>query len=243
LGEGAQALGPEGMAAARARGTGSGKTLAEAKASLPKAIEQAGNITAQLQSLENDDYLNTMLGNVQGRMPNFSADAERVQSKMDQVTGSAFLQAFQMLKGGGQITNVEGEKATAAITRLQNVRQDEQAYREAINELKLIARNSVIRAQIDAGARPPEDINLLYDFESLGLGAVNPPAQNVEVGIPASGPEYREPVQTQGVNPRAPGYQAGAGVPQEPNRFNPRAPNYQPGKVLDAGGGFQVKVK
>ncbi len=38
---------------------------------------------------------------------------------LDQVQGGAFLQAFESLKGGGQITQIEGEKATQAIVRAQ----------------------------------------------------------------------------------------------------------------------------
>jgi len=34
------------------------------------------------------------------------------QSYVDQIGGQAFLQAFQSLKGGGQITEIEGQKAT-----------------------------------------------------------------------------------------------------------------------------------
>ena len=242
----ADLLPPDELARMKAGGAFSGKTVAEAKAALPGVVERSGNILAQLETLEKDPYLDSMLGNVQGRQPNWSSDAERVQSKMNQVTGSAFLTAFNMLKGGGAITEKEGEAATASVTRLQNVRVDEASYREAIEDLKKIARNSVIRSQIEAGIRPPEDVKLLHDYESFGIDPTvskpegeDPNLAQVEVGAPTA--EYAEPVQPQGGNPRAPGYRAGAGTPTAPNRNNPRAPAFKPGKTLDFGGGWTVK--
>jgi len=169
LGQGSQALGPEGTAAARARGNLTGKTLAEAKAALPKVIETSGTMMTNLDRLEADPYLNSMLGNVEGRMYNVTSDAERVQARMDQITGGAFLQAFQMLRGGGQITEIEGKKATAAITRLENVKQDEAAYRAAIEDLKTLVRNSVIRARVEAGELPIEALGQLFDVEKFKL--------------------------------------------------------------------------
>jgi len=43
-----------------------------------------------------------------------------VQSRINQVTSQAFLNAFDQLRGAGAITQTEGEAATAAITRLKN---------------------------------------------------------------------------------------------------------------------------
>ena len=51
-------------------------------------------------------------------------DARNFQVVLDQINGSAFLQAFETLKGGGQITEVEGNKATAAIARLNRAQSD-----------------------------------------------------------------------------------------------------------------------
>jgi hypothetical protein len=50
-----------------------------------------------------------------------------------QITGKNFMQAYQTLKGGGQITEVEGQKATEALSRL-NTATSEKAYKEAAEE-------------------------------------------------------------------------------------------------------------
>ena len=54
---------------------------------------------------------------------------------LDQVKGTAFLQAFQSLKGGGAITEIEGKKAEAAIARLDRAQSDAE-FESALNELR-----------------------------------------------------------------------------------------------------------
>jgi hypothetical protein len=62
-----------------------------------------------------------------------------------QAQGQAFLQAFESLKGGGQITQIEGEKATDAMARLQRAQSDKD-FRAAAEELKQIAARAYERA-------------------------------------------------------------------------------------------------
>lgn len=71
--------------------------------------------------------------------------------RVAQLQGRAFLQAFESLKGGGQITEVEGRKATEAIARLSTA-QSAEDFRTSLGELRAI----VEQARIRAGGRPPE---------------------------------------------------------------------------------------
>jgi hypothetical protein len=64
---------------------------------------------------------------------------------IDQAQGQAFLQAFESLKGGGQITEIEGQKATQAMARLQRA-QSESDFRAAAKELQDIADKAHQRA-------------------------------------------------------------------------------------------------
>ena len=57
------------------------------------------------------------------------------QAKIDQLGGRAFLEAFETLKGGGQITEIEGAKATAAKIRLGQA-QNEKDFLEALNDFE-----------------------------------------------------------------------------------------------------------
>lgn len=65
---------------------------------------------------------------------------------LDQIKGKQFMQAYQTLKGGGQITEVEGQKATDALARL-NPTQSENSFREALDEYQKIVRMAAERAK------------------------------------------------------------------------------------------------
>jgi hypothetical protein len=67
------------------------------------------------------------------------------QVLLDQIGGQQFLQAFETLKGGGQITEVEGRKATEAQARL-NPKQSEESFLQGVTELQGIARSAKERA-------------------------------------------------------------------------------------------------
>lgn len=82
-------------------------------------------------------------------------DATNFRVLLDQLKGGTFLQAFQSLKGGGAITQVEGTKAEQAIARLDQAQSDEE-FLVALNDLRAIAAAAPVRAQakLDAMAAP-----------------------------------------------------------------------------------------
>jgi len=82
-------------------------------------------------------------------------DARDFQVVNDQLQGAAFLQAFESLKGGGQITEVEGKKATDAMARL-NTAQSDNEYKTALEEL----RGIMASAQSRLGGVPAQGGNL-----------------------------------------------------------------------------------
>lgn len=68
---------------------------------------------------------------------------------LEQVQGGTFMQAFNNLKGGGQITEQEGAKATAAIARL-NPRQSEEGFNKALMDFDGVLAQAQARAQANA---------------------------------------------------------------------------------------------
>ena len=78
-------------------------------------------------------------------------------SRLKQLQGGAFLEAYNTLRGGGAITEKEGEKATAARNRM-NVAQSEGEFISAAREYENIIRTGVARAKAMAqgtvGAQP-----------------------------------------------------------------------------------------
>jgi hypothetical protein len=105
-----------------------------------------------------DNYVGTWTGEYQAKIP--SSQAADFKTYHDQVKGTAFLEAFESLKGGGQITQIEGDKATAAITRMERA-QSREEYTKAARELQGIIRQGLKRARDKAkqpsGNRPKLD--------------------------------------------------------------------------------------
>lgn len=78
------------------------------------------------------------------------SNAADFEAKLGQVQGKLFLQAFETLKGGGQITEVEGEKATAALANL-SASQSEEQFRAALLEFRYEVGELVKLARKRAG--------------------------------------------------------------------------------------------
>ncbi len=71
-------------------------------------------------------------------------DATDFRVVADQLSGGAFLQAFESLKGAGQITEIEGQKATQAIARLNRAQSDAE-YQTALLDLREVINAGVER--------------------------------------------------------------------------------------------------
>jgi hypothetical protein len=127
-----------------------GTSVGEAQAAIPAAEMTANMVGKQIQELKDDPYLDRMVGSFDSRLPNISSDAARVQGRMNQLQGGAFLQARQMLKGGGAITDYEGVKAEDAYARLQ-VAQNETDYRKALDDFNEAVQIGLRKLQRQAG--------------------------------------------------------------------------------------------
>lgn len=76
-------------------------------------------------------------------------------SRMDQLKGTAFLQAFETLKGSGQITEVEGKKATDAINRM-SISTSENEFRAAAGDFLSVVDRAEQNAVGAAGSNKPQ---------------------------------------------------------------------------------------
>jgi len=138
----------------KAAATAVGEAAGAAQVALPGAAQAAQDVATQVESLKNDPYLPRMLGPVDSMLPNVSTDAARVQGKMDQLQGGAFLQARQLLKGGGAITDYEGQKAEAAFARMSKA-QSVEDYKAALDEFNYYVQQGVKKLQDQAAMTTP----------------------------------------------------------------------------------------
>ena len=78
------------------------------------------------------------------------SDAAGFLTIQKQLSGQQFLAAYESLKGTGQITQIEGEKATAAMARLQTA-QSEAEFKAALQELRGLLLTGLQRTRQAAG--------------------------------------------------------------------------------------------
>jgi hypothetical protein len=134
---------PKNIAGAAAQAI-TGAAAAQAVVDAPAALKSAESMLASIDGIINDPELKNATGLfsfVPINVPGFNAN---VRARMDQLGGKAFLQAFESLKGGGVITDLEGQKATQAIARLETAVKKEQ-YVEALNDLKAVVEGGMAK--------------------------------------------------------------------------------------------------
>lgn len=141
------------IAQAKTEGTAAG----DAVVNLGNAVAKADRAVALIDQISEDEALPSITGMVQGNIPagtpiiGGGQAGVDLEAKILQLQGTAFLEAFEALKGGGAITEVEGTKAEQAMARLQRA-QSTEAYKAALADLKEVINNGKIRAQEKAAA-------------------------------------------------------------------------------------------
>ena len=138
-------------AAATEQGQGAGK----AKVDLPAVRTNANMMLDAIDAIENDANLPAMTSGLSAWMPNVTEQSRASQARIDQVQGKAFLQAYAGLRGGGAITEAEGAKATASLSRLQELRVGTPEYKKALADLRREVQALVALAEQKAAAGEP----------------------------------------------------------------------------------------
>jgi len=103
------------------------------------------------------------------------SDAANFKAAFKQIEGQAFLGAIATLKGSGAISEAEGAKATAALTRM-SLSQSEVEFIKAANEFKAVLQKGYTAAQQRAGVAP------INPNAQPSLGNTNIPKYNAQTG-------------------------------------------------------------
>ncbi len=130
-----------------------GEAQGQAQVQLPGAISDAEVTSKRIdQLLANKDGLDSIVGGFDQYRPSWTLgeSGRNALARLEQLQGGAFLQAFNMLKGGGAITEVEGRKAEQAIARLQRS-QGETDFREALQDFRDAVNDGVRKLRARAG--------------------------------------------------------------------------------------------
>lgn len=120
-------------AAAKAKGTIQGT----AQGTLPTDLMNGDQTVAQIDQLLKNPGLDSIVGPIDQFRPSYMlGDQGRdALARYNQLKGKAFLSAYATLKGGGQITEVEGAKAENAMARMDRA-QNEATFRSALSDFR-----------------------------------------------------------------------------------------------------------
>jgi hypothetical protein len=165
----------ENQAAAKARGKVIAENKVEAERALPGAIATAEQTDALIDDMIGDARVSKdgkkweVPEGKRAPAPGFESyvgmtlmpfarfaegsPAASFERRQLQIEGKTFLEAFESLRGGGAITEVEGAKGQQAISRM-NKAQSEVEYVKAARELQEVVRKGVERARTKAGVAP-----------------------------------------------------------------------------------------
>lgn len=129
------------------------KSTTERRLAAPQAIAQGEQTVQLVDDLLKSPGFKTAVGasRLLGVQNIPGTSAKDFDVRLDQLKGQQFLQAFESLKGGGQITEVEGKKATDAISRM-NAASSEAEFTKAAREFQSVIKLGIDRAKKNQGA-------------------------------------------------------------------------------------------
>jgi hypothetical protein len=146
------------LAGAKAGATATGKATAEAAFEAPKVVAEANEAVRLVDDLLKAPGFKQAVGasRMLGVQKVPGTAARDFDIRLDQLQGKQFLQAFESLKGGGAITEMEGKKATDAIARM-NASGSEAEFTKAAREFQEVIRTGAERAKsrLPAGQQQP----------------------------------------------------------------------------------------
>ena len=126
----------------------------QANSDLPKVIQQGEQTISLVDDLLNHPGFKVSVGKTApiGSAMSFvpGTDAASFDIALKQLKGKQFLEAFESLKGGGQITQIEGEKATQALSRMEKANTEDE-FIKASREFQSIIKAGIGRAKAKAG--------------------------------------------------------------------------------------------
>lgn len=138
-----------------ARGGAEGKAQGEAAVNLPTDLATSEQALSELDALIAHPGLSAIAGPFDQYRPSWMMGAEGrdALARFNQAKGRAFLQAFGMLKGGGQITEIEGLKAEQAMARMDRA-QGEEEFKQALQDFRDAVATGMDKMRQRAGQQP-----------------------------------------------------------------------------------------
>lgn len=158
------------LAYQRAAGGVTGESSGQAQVDLPATEIKADETTRLVDELLAHPGLEDVVGLpdnplvAKGLVP--GTEAADFRTRLNQLTGRTFMEVFPTLKGGGQITEIEGQKAQESINRMSSATSEE-GFRKAASDFKkeVAKLKELVRSRATGTAAPVQPSKI--DIESL----------------------------------------------------------------------------
>ena len=133
--DGVTPLGPMEKAQETSVGRETGKNIAGAQNQLAGTSAAAQDTIRLVDEVLSHPSLPDSVGPIDGFLPTLKPGTRDFESRVEQLKNSAFLSARKELKGGGAITDFEGQKAESALNRASYATSEED-FKQAMQEFK-----------------------------------------------------------------------------------------------------------
>ena len=160
--EGLTLADPRMLNAEKSAGTTFGKSVAGAQFDLPSAQLTRDQTLQAIQDVRNqrqgmEEQFGNVMGIPQQMTPAWPGSPKaNFQVTVERATNRAFMEARQMLKGGGQITDFESRKAEAAITAMQSAMEkgDKALFLQSLDDFERAVSDGYAKLEQQAGMLP-----------------------------------------------------------------------------------------
>lgn len=192
----------EGKEAAEERG----KAQGQAEVALPTAIASAQLALKTIEQIRQHPGRSQVTGWMAsvpfagGGLP--GSEGRGFVNLVNQAKGQTFLQAYQSLRGGGAITEVEGQKAEQAIGRLDRAQSDKD-FDAALSDLEQVIRQGLINARKKAAGKFTEEGGGKSPTKSAAPAASPDPLAEARAAIAKGAPRDKviERLKANGIDP------------------------------------------
>lgn len=158
--EGVSLLGPYDLNADRAAGSMFGKNTGAAQFDLPAAELTTQQTLSAIQNVRNqakgmEEQFGNILGIPQQMLPTLpQSERAKFQVETNRLINRTFLEAREVLRGGGQITDFESRKAEGAISNLEEAmtRGDKALFEKSLTDLEQAVSAGYAKLQAQAGS-------------------------------------------------------------------------------------------
>jgi hypothetical protein len=146
-----------------------GEAIGDAQVNLRSVVDGANQVITTVNKIRNhpalDAVFNNWMGGLNPKLFAANTPERDLAELLEQATGTVFLQGFKAVKGGGQITEIEGQKAEVSLANLDKA-QTKGQFMNGLEEFLGV----VVRGAKDAELKARGDFTSIPQLDIEGSG-------------------------------------------------------------------------